>query len=185
DLLQQLPAGDGAARVADQIAEEVGFHQGEVDLLAQGFEAEVFEVDFATGEFELGDIVLRGGAAIGRVPLHAAQQAVEAGEQDGKVEGLGQVIVGSGGEALEDVFWASASSEHEQRNEVLRLAEFFRDLEAVPAGQHDVEEDGVKMLLVEQREGALAVSGDGRFIAFGAQIEEESLGEMSFVFDDE
>ena len=48
-----------------------------------------------------------------RLPGGAAEEGFEADEQDVEVEGLGEVVVGAGFDAFEDVFGAGAGGEHE------------------------------------------------------------------------
>ena len=77
-------------------------------------------------------------------PFAAAQQAPDAGDQDGQVEGLGEVIVGAGGEALQNVVGMAARGQHQGGNELAGLPHFGHDGEAVLAGQHDVQHHDVE-----------------------------------------
>ena len=62
----------------------------------------------------------------------------------GKFEGLGEVIVGAGGEAAEDVVGMAARGEHEGGDEHAGLTQFADDGEAVFAGQHHVQHHEVE-----------------------------------------
>jgi hypothetical protein len=121
------------------------------------------------------------------LPGGAAEERLDADEEDVEVEGLGEVVVGSGFEAFEDVFGARSGREHEDRGVVLGFAEGSGDGEAVLAGEHAVEDDGGDGVLgVEEIvEGGVAVGFVVGAVAFGLQIEEEALGEVLFVFDDD
>ncbi len=136
---------------------------------------------------------LRGGSFGGRVglPVHAAEESGEAGEEDVEVEGLGEVVVGAGGEAFDDVFGAAAGGEQEDGSVAAGFAKGADDGEAVAAGEHDVEEDGGGRIggagsggFEEPGEGGVAVGFVVGAVAFGFEIEEEALGEVFFVFDD-
>ena len=74
--------------------------------------------------------------------MHAAEEGGEASEEDAEVEGLGEVVVGAGGEAFDDVFGAAAGGEQEDGGVAAGFAKGADDGEAVAAGEHDVEEDG-------------------------------------------
>ena len=47
------------------------------------------------------------------LPGGAAEEGFDADEQDVEVEGLGEVVVGAGFDAFEDVFGAGAGGEHQ------------------------------------------------------------------------
>jgi len=196
DVFEDFLAGDDFAGAIDQVAEEVGFHEGEMGGLGWCVRAfgcadfEVFKADGAAGEGEVGDWGKSDGCLglwrVGLValPVHAAEQGGEAGEEDGEVEGLGEVVVGAGGEAFDDVFGASAGGEEQDRGEVAGFAQGADDGEAVAAGEHDVEEDGGGLRVggEEPGEGGVAVGFVVGAVAFGFEVEEETLGEVFFVF---
>ena len=79
---------------------------------------------------------------MGGLPGGAAKEGLDADEEDVEVEGLGEIVVGAGFEAFEDVLGAGAGGEHEDRGETLGLAQGAGDGEAVGAGEHAVEDDG-------------------------------------------
>ncbi len=121
------------------------------------------------------------------LPGGAAEEGLDADEEDVEVEGLGEVVVGSGFEAFEDLFGAGAGGEHEDWGVVLGFAEGAGDGEAVLAGEHAVEDDGGDGFFggEELGEGGVAVGFVVGAVAFGLQVEEEALGEVVFVFDDD
>ena len=136
---------------------------------------------------------LRGGSFDGKVglPVHAAEESGEASEEDAEVEGLGEVVVGAGGEAFDDVFGAAAGGKKEDRSVAVGFAKGTDDGEAVAAGEHDVEEDGDGRIggagsggFKEPGEGCVAVGFVVRAVAFGFEIEDEALGEVFLVFND-
>jgi hypothetical protein len=83
---------------------------------------------------------------------------------------------------------------HEDRDEVAGGAQFAGDGKAVLAGQHDVEQDGLESRFlfrcgferrVKAGQGCFAVDGYGDIVALGLQVEEQNIGEVLLVFDDQ
>ena len=137
------------------------------DLVGVGVEREVAHDD-------------RGAAA----RRAAAQQRAQAGQQLLALEGLDEVVVGAGVEALDARLERVARGEHEDRHVVGR-AQPARHLHAVELGQPEVEDDEVgveRRRLVERR---LAVGGDAHLVALQAQRALQDLGDLLVVFDDE
>ena len=195
DLFEDLLAGDDLVGAIGEVAEEVGLHEGELGGAVGSEELEGVETDGAAGE---GDFVggLRWGwrGRAGRaLPGHAAKETFEADEEDVEIEGLGEVVVGAGLDAFEDLFGAGAGGEHEDGDEVLGFAQGADNGEAVGAGEHAVEKDGGGGVGAgggrgeEMSEGEIAVGEVLRAIALGLKVEEQTLGEVRFVFheDDE
>ena len=120
------------------------------------------------------------------LPGGAAEQGFDADEEDVEVEGLGEVVVGAGFETFEDVLGTGACGQHQDGGVVLGFAEGANDLEAVVAGKHAVEYDGVDGFggVKEVGEGSVAVGLVMGAVALGLKVEEKALGEMFFVFDD-
>ena len=77
-------------------------------------------------------------------PCHTAEQTVETRQQDGKIEGLGQIIVRAGAESVEYILRTAARSEHQDGNEILLRPQFRGDRETIPSRKHDVQDDGVE-----------------------------------------
>ena len=108
-------------------------------------------------------------------------------EKDWQLEGLGNVIVGAGGETFQDVFRAGAGCEHEDRNVVAGGAQLIGNFETVFAGQHNVEDESVKVLVPAKQkiERSLAIAGNAGGMTFGLQIELQAGGNVNFVLDDQ
>ena len=200
DVFEKLGARNDLAGVIEEIAQEVGLHEGEVNgfvLGMLGADFEVVEINDATSE-GVGGRGFGGGMGSGGslggegvLPVHAAQEGGEASEKDAEVKGFGEVVVGTGGEAFDDVFSATAGGEQEDGGVAAGCAEGADDGEAVAAGKHDVEEDGGRRVgcaggggVEEPGEGGVAVGLVMGAIAFGFEVEDEALGEVFFVFDD-
>src|SRR6476619_3539128 len=114
----------------------------------------------------------------------AAQERAQPREQLLALEGLDEVVVGAGVEALDPRLDRVARREHEDRD-VVGGAQAPGDLDAVELGQPEVEDDEVRMVgggLVERR---LAVPGDADVVAVQAQGALEDLRDLVVVLDDE
>ena len=77
----------------------------------------------------------------------APQQGPDPGEQFGEPEGLGDVVVGAGVEADDGVHLVGARGQDEDRHGVALGAQPAGDLQAVHAGQPQVEDDQVDAAL--------------------------------------
>ena len=124
------------------------------------------------------------GLACAVLPGFAPQQASHARDEDGKVERLGQIIVGPGFKSLQNVFRARACGQHQQGNVILGFAQSARHGEAVLAGKHYVQHQCVEIFVAFQetieRIFAIAHNLDG--IALLLQIETEPLRQVGFIF---
>src|ERR1017187_8860538 len=177
------------ALIPDEVAKQVGFHQGErKDLLAH---AQLEQVELHRFFAERKGIIggRSGGGVVERSlqPLTPAQQAADAGDEDGEFKGLGQVIVGSGGKAAQDIFGMAARGEHQGWNELTGLTQLGHYREAVDAGQHDIEDHHVESrgLAFEQRQRGFPGVHQLHFPAFRLQIEAQAAGQVLLVFHHE
>ncbi len=89
---------------------------------------------------------------------HPAEQRPDAGRQLLGGERLGQVVVGTRLEARHDVVGVGAGRDHDDRD-VGHPADGAADVEAVDAGQHDVDQHDVGRLALEGVERLLAGVG--------------------------
>ena len=123
-------------------------------------------------------------------PHPAAEQAGEPRQQDGEVEGLGQVVVCPRLEPAQHVVVVRAGGQQHHRHELARRAQPPHHLEAVEAGQHDVEQDDVEPTGAgpggdEALQGHLAVLLHLGREPFRFQVQLQTPGEVLLVFDDE
>ena len=121
-------------------------------------------------------------------PRAAAEQAGDARQQDGQVEGLGQVVVGARLEAAQHVVGVRAGGQQHHGHELPGRAQAPHDLEAVEAGQHDVEQDDVEAPgpgpdQPLQGGGAILLHLGGE--ALRLQVQLQAAGQVLLVFDDE
>ena len=124
------------------------------------------------------------------MPGGAADEGADADEEDGEFEGFGEVVVGAGFDAVEDVLGVGSGGEHEDGGEAVGGAEGAGDGESVGAGEHAVEDDDGDFFGAcggrgeEVGEGGVAVGFVVGAEALGFEVEEEALGEVFFVFDE-
>ena len=108
DLFEDLFAGDDLAFALGEVTEEVGFHEREMGDAVGGDELEGVEANGAVVEGELvGSIGELRRSVLGcGLPCGAAEQGFEADEENAEVEWLGEVVVGPGFDAFENLFGA-------------------------------------------------------------------------------
>ena len=99
----------------------------------------------------------------------AAERGAEPGEELVHAEGLGDVVVGAGVEGGDLVAFGAAGRQDDDRHGG-PAAEAADDVEAAHAGEAEVEDDGVGMVLGGQDEGVLAGGGGVGLVAAGAQV---------------
>ena len=125
-----------------------------------------------------------GELALG-VAGRAAQQRAHARQHLLEMEGLGDVIVGAGVEALHLVAPAVARGEHQHRHGAAGAPPRLQHRNAVHLGQADVEDDGVVGLGLAEVMPLLAVEGAVDHIAGVGQRRRELAVEIGIVLDNE
>ena len=121
------------------------------------------------------------------VPAAPPQQTVDARQENGQVERLGKIVVGPCFESTQNVSRAPARGQHQNRNELADGSKLRGDRKSVLAGQHDVEDDGVERLPVDQQhaERAFAVGHNRRLVSLRFEVEPQAVGNVLLVFDDQ
>ena len=114
--------------------------------------------------------------------LEASDHASEELEEGKR---LGQVVVGAGVEALDDVGESVTGGEHEDGSLFAAEPEAFGDFEAVGAGEHDVEEDEVKGAAAGKLEGGATIAGKVDGVGLFAEATDQEVGHFGVVFDDQ
>ena len=115
----------------------------------------------------------------------APQERAGAGEQLREGEGLGEVVVGAGVQAGHLVVDLVAGGEQQDRGGRPRGAHAAQHLEAVHAGQHDVQDDGVELGVQGALQPSPAVGLHRHHEAGFAQALTDEAGDAAFVFHDE
>ena len=73
-----------------------------------------------------------------------------AGQKDVEREGLRHIVVRADIQALDDVCRSIARRQHQDRSLAAALSQSLRDLETVQTGQHEIEDDHVKVRVAAQ-----------------------------------
>ena len=125
-----------------------------------------------------------GELALG-VADRAAQQRADARQHFLEMEGLGDIVVGAGVEALHLVAPAVARGQHQHRHGAAGAAPRLDHRDAVHLGQADVEDDRVVGLGLAEVMALLAVEGAVDHVAGIGQRGRELAVEIGVVLDDE
>ena len=120
----------------------------------------------------------------GRSGFGAAEDRAHAGDQLARRERLGQVVVGAEFEAEQLVELVVARGEHDDRRRRV-AADLAGDVEAVGAGQAQVEDDEVRVLAPVRLEGGRAVGRGQDRVAGVLEVVARELHDRGFVIDDE
>ena len=126
----------------------------------------------------------RGGAGGGaRAPQHGANPR----EELARVEGLGEVVVRADLEPDHLVHVLALGGQHDdgQGGPLGRRADLAADLEAVHAGQHQVEQDEVGTGLAERDEAARSIAGRGDVDLVLAEILRHQGAQAGVVVDEQ
>ena len=123
------------------------------------------------------------GLALGRGD--PAQQGAQPGQQLGQREGLGQVVVGPGVEALDPVAHGVAGGEHEDGDVVAGRAQGAGRLEPAEPRHHHVHHDDVGPLGPDGGQRLGAVGGEHDVVAVELQAAPQRLAHRLVVVDDE
>ncbi len=68
---------------------------------------------------------------------------------------------------------------------ILGISEAFEDFEAVDAWQHDIEDDKIRLIFVNDRHDSIASNSGSCVIAFIFEVMAESASDRGIIFDDE
>jgi len=110
---------------------------------------------------------------------------MDAGEQFARVEGLGQVVVGTDLEADDAVHILDLGREHDDRRQVVGGTQAAADRQAVLARQHQVEHDQVHGFAGQQAVQRLGVLGQQHLEAFLRQVAAQQVADAGVVVDDD
>ena len=142
DPLDRGLAGDDGARIAHQQLQKLCLAHGQLDRLAASSE------DFLGRRVE-GDLAEADPAAeIAPTP----QQRPQAGHHLFEGERLDHVVIGAGLQAAHPVLDRVAGSQHQHPARYPPLAQAPADIEAIQAGDCDVEDDQLGGRLLDHRQ---------------------------------
>src|SRR5439155_6530389 len=139
--------------------------------------------------FEVDDEILVADdpppGRIREVAIGPSQEGADAAHQLAQAERLGQVVVGAELEADDPVDLLLASGQEEHRHLRAAGTQAAEDLEAVHAGQADVEDDEVRGPLEPFAEAVLAGARDGHLVALLGEGIFDPTRHRVFVLDDQ
>jgi hypothetical protein len=122
---------------------------------------------------------LRASASVRRSSaLHARHQLQHR-------ERLGQVVVGAQLQPEDAVHFARPRADDDDRRVARHGAGAAADLEAVDAGQHQVEHQRVPAAALQFAQAGMAVGGMLHGIALVAQVHAQKFGDVGVVLDDQ
>ncbi|MNI31436.1 hypothetical protein D3C73_853220 [compost metagenome] len=124
---------------------------------------------------------------VGQLGCAAAQHGLDTGHQLFGREGLGDVVVGAGFQAVNLVLLGTLGGQHDDRHGAgaLVIAQLARHGQAGSAGQHPVQQDQVGQFGADKGLGLVGVEGAQHFVPREGQVDGDQFLDCGFVFDDE
>jgi len=117
----------------------------------------------------------------------AAQDIPEAGHEDPRAERLGHVVVCAEFDAGDDIGLLALRGDHHDRDGagVLALLELAADLESIEVGQHQIEDDQVRLLTLHDIDGDAAAVHLACAHARALGVELDEFRDLGLVLDDQ
>jgi hypothetical protein len=175
--VEQLIAGEYAARLAEEHEEEFVFVGGEIERATVAVDA------------HRGGVVMEwsGGGWRGRrgriaAPLRATQDRPDAGDDFAGRKGFGHIVVAAELESEDAIDFTVARGEEKHRHGG-GFAQGPANIETAHVGQADVEDEEVVRLRGEGVERGVTGQRMSDLEAFGFQGIDERIGDGGFVFD--
>ena len=161
--------------VAQQELEQLELAHGELDELPAAGELPGDQVDVEIADAEARRLRL----------APAAHERTEAGQQLGEGKRLHQIVVGARVEPVHTVLDAVARRDHQHRRAQAAPPQGRQDLDAVPAGQTQVQEDHVERLGIDAIERAFPGSLDDDVVLLVLETLSKRVGHLLLILDDE
>jgi hypothetical protein len=180
DVLQQRVTRHDAPRPARQGGEKPALARRQPPALARCQDpATGGGVEHQPAGVERQD---RRGRRLGR--LRATQDGRHAGGQLVRVEGLGQVVVGTGAQAGDPFRIGPLGRSDEDGHRIVR-AELGEHRLALHGGEHEIEDDEIGGIGLEGGERGDAVAGIGHPVALTLEVEAQERAKLRLVLDDQ
>ena len=176
DAVQQEVAGEHLAAAEDQHLEELELLEGEGELFAALERLVVRDVDHDVA----GAQGLRLALLLGR---DAAQEGLDARGKLAHGEGLGDVVVRAELQAEDLVHLVSPCGEHDDRDVAGHAValEAPADLQAVDAGQHDVQQHKGRALHFAALERLFPGQGRDHVVSGRLQVKRDQFQNMDLI----
>src|SRR5512133_823475 len=173
-LMQELPLADQPAGVPNQELHQLPLGRGQPDLPPVPYDLLGGQVDAEVRGLHDRDQLVGWGSP--------ADGGAQAGQQLVEPERLGDVVIGARIEGGDLVGFALADAQHDDRDPG-PTPQALDHLEAVDAGEAQVEDDHVGLLVGGCFEGFLAGGGEVDLITAGAQVDGQGAADLGLVVD--
>src|SRR5262245_52399636 len=161
--------------MAKQVLENLELFHGELECLAGAD-------DLARHEIHLEIFVLKLQHLIRSA---AAEERADTGEQLRDRKRLDEVVVGSAVESPYAIVDGVLGRENQDRCLKATLTDGRQDLEPIPVGKHEIQNDAIERLVVDEEEAFLARGGDADVVVLRFQAVAQSLRDLLLVLHDE
>ena len=101
------------------------------------------------------------------------------------MKGLGEVVVDAVGKAFDPVVRRPFGGEDQNGELLVFQTDVAQNGKTVQPGQHDIENDHVRIVLLPHPEPLRPAAGDRRLITLQGEIQLQSFGDVRVVLDDE
>jgi hypothetical protein len=115
----------------------------------------------------------------------ATVKSADAGQQDCEGKWLGEIVVGTGIETLDNVGNGIARGKHQDRSVLAVPTEPPGNLEPVHPRKHDVEKEQIEGAALSQLQGGAAIGRQAHGVTFLFKSSPEDLRDIFFIFNDE
>jgi len=112
-------------------------------------------------------------------------ELADAGAEVGDVEGFGEVVTGTAADGLDGGFGGVVAGEEEDVGRGGEEEDFFQELEAGAAGEHEVEDDDLGAFGEDDAHGVVAVGGREDADAEGSEGIRKEFEREGIVIDGE
>ena len=171
-----VEVGEDVELLATQVRGDVGFR--ERDFEARGADMRTAEIKGLVADLYVFRKILVG------VGFGAAEHGVDAGDEFGVAERLGDVIVAAHIKGLELAGLLIVAGKEDDGHGRAGGLELLHEPKAGLVGQGDVQEDKVGEILFKKFRGVLGAIADLRLHAGTFEINGDEPGELGLVFDD-
>ena len=174
-LLEELLAREHLPRRARQGHQQIEFEGGQRDDTP-------LTLDDVTGNVDRQ--ILEGKALIRLRILTAAQARPHTGHQFFGLEGLGHIIVGAGLESRHNIRGIGTGGQHNDRR-IRDPTDRTTHVKSIHAGQHDVQENQVRVVFLKLRQRGRSVGTEDDLKALVLEDNADHLSQGDVVVDDE